>query len=45
LSRYAEGGAQSIDTTKPSGKATFQMMGVPAEFERELIRPRTTGEG
>ena len=31
---------QGIDTTTPSGKAMFQMMGVFAEFEREMIRDR-----
>ncbi|GAB3491199.1 recombinase family protein [Curvibacter fontanus] len=31
---------QGIDTTTPSGKAMFQMMGVFAEFEREMIRER-----
>jgi DNA invertase Pin-like site-specific DNA recombinase len=31
---------QSIDTTTPSGKAMFQMMGVFAEFERAMIRER-----
>ncbi len=31
---------QAIDTTTPSGKAMFQMTGVFAEFERELIRNR-----
>lgn len=29
-----------IDTTKPAGKAMFQMMGIFAEFEREMIRER-----
>ncbi len=31
---------QQIDTTTPSGRAMFQMMGVFAEFEREMIRER-----
>ena len=31
---------QSIDTTTPSGKAMFGMMGVFAEFERSLIQER-----
>jgi DNA invertase Pin-like site-specific DNA recombinase len=31
---------QGIDTTTPAGKALFQMMGVFAEFEREMIRER-----
>ncbi len=31
---------QGIDTTTPSGKAMFQMMGVFAEFERAMIRDR-----
>jgi len=31
---------QGIDTTTPSGKAMFQMMGVFAEFERAIIRER-----
>ena len=31
---------QGIDTTTPSGKAMFQMMGVFAEFERSMIRQR-----
>lgn len=31
---------QGIDTTIPSGKAMFQMMGVFAEFERAMIRDR-----
>jgi DNA invertase Pin-like site-specific DNA recombinase len=33
---------QGLDTTTPAGKALFQMMGVFAEFERELIRARTS---
>ena len=32
---------QGMDTRTPSGKAMFQMMGVFAEFEREMIRERT----
>lgn len=31
---------QSINTTTPAGRAMFQMMGVFAEFEREMIRDR-----
>lgn len=31
---------QGIDTTTPSGKAMFQMMGVFAEFERSMIQDR-----
>lgn len=31
---------QGIDTTTPSGKAMFQMLGVFAEFERAMIRDR-----
>ncbi len=31
---------QGIDTTTPAGKAMFGMMGVFAEFEREMIRER-----
>jgi DNA invertase Pin-like site-specific DNA recombinase len=31
---------QSIDTSTPAGKAIFQMCGVFAEFEREMIRER-----
>jgi len=31
---------QGIDTTTPSGKAMFQMCGVFAEFESEMIRER-----
>lgn len=31
---------QGIDTTTPSGKAMFQMMGVFAEFERAMIHER-----
>jgi DNA invertase Pin-like site-specific DNA recombinase len=31
---------QHVDTTTPSGKALFQMMGVFAEFERAMIRER-----
>jgi DNA invertase Pin-like site-specific DNA recombinase len=32
---------QGLDTTTPSGKAMFQMLGVFAEFERTVIRDRT----
>lgn len=31
---------QSIDTTLPSGRLTFQVLGAVAEFERELLRER-----
>ena len=31
---------QNIDTSTPSGKAMFQMVGVFAEFERSMIRER-----
>lgn len=31
---------QGVDTTTPAGKALFQMCGVFAEFEREMIRDR-----
>ena len=31
---------QGINTTTPAGKALFQMIGVFAEFEREMIRER-----
>jgi DNA invertase Pin-like site-specific DNA recombinase len=31
---------QGLDTTTPTGKAMFQMMGVFAEFERAMIRER-----
>lgn len=31
---------QGLDTTTPSGRAMFQMMGVFAEFERAMIRDR-----
>jgi len=31
---------QGIDTTTPAGRAMFQMMGVFAECEREMIRER-----
>jgi DNA invertase Pin-like site-specific DNA recombinase len=32
--------AQGIDTTTPSGRAMFQMLGVFAEFERSIIQER-----
>jgi len=32
--------AQGLDTTTPSGRAMFQMMGVFAEFERAMIAER-----
>lgn len=31
---------QGVDTSTPSGKAMFQMLGVFSEFEREIIRER-----
>jgi DNA invertase Pin-like site-specific DNA recombinase len=31
---------QGLDTSTPAGKAMFQMLGVFAEFEREMIRER-----
>jgi DNA invertase Pin-like site-specific DNA recombinase len=31
---------QGLDTTTPSGKAMFQMLGVLAEFKRAMIRER-----
>jgi DNA invertase Pin-like site-specific DNA recombinase len=31
---------QALDTTTPSGRAMFQMLGVFAEFERSMIRER-----
>ena len=31
---------QALDTTTPSGRALFQMLGVFAEFEREMIKER-----
>jgi DNA invertase Pin-like site-specific DNA recombinase len=31
---------QSIDTTLPAGRLTFQILGAVAEFERELLRTR-----
>ena len=31
---------QGLDTTTPSGRAMFQMLGVFAEFERAMIRER-----
>ena len=33
--------SQSIDTSTPAGRAMFQMFGMIAEFERELIKERT----
>ena len=35
---------QGINTTTPAGKALFGMMGVFAEFEREMIRERVATE-
>jgi DNA invertase Pin-like site-specific DNA recombinase len=31
---------QAVDTTKPAGRALFQMLGVFAEFERAIIQER-----
>jgi DNA invertase Pin-like site-specific DNA recombinase len=31
---------QAVDTSTPSGRALFQMLGVFAEFERAMIRER-----
>jgi DNA invertase Pin-like site-specific DNA recombinase len=31
---------QSVDTTGPAGRLTFQILGAVAEFERELLRER-----
>jgi DNA invertase Pin-like site-specific DNA recombinase len=31
---------QNIDTTLPAGRLTFQVLGVVAEFEREMLRER-----
>jgi DNA invertase Pin-like site-specific DNA recombinase len=36
------GAGASIDTTKPEGRLFFAMFSALAEFERELIRERTT---
>jgi len=33
--------SQSIDTTSPSGKLVYAILGAIAEFERELISERT----
>jgi DNA invertase Pin-like site-specific DNA recombinase len=33
---------QGVDTTTPSGRAMFQMIGVFAEFERSMIRERVS---
>jgi DNA invertase Pin-like site-specific DNA recombinase len=35
---------ESIDTTTPQGKMFFQIAGVFAEFERNIIRERTKAE-
>jgi DNA invertase Pin-like site-specific DNA recombinase len=34
---------EAIDTTTPGGKLVFQVFAALAEFERDLIRERTTG--
>lgn len=31
---------QSVDTTLPAGRLTFQVLGAVAEFEREMLRTR-----
>jgi len=31
---------QNIDTTMPTGRLTFQILGAVAEFEREMLRER-----
>ena len=39
---------QGVDTSTPSGKALFQMLGVFAEFERSIIKethPRRHRQG
>ena len=35
---------QALDTTTPAGRAMFQMLGVFAEFEREMIRERVNSD-
>jgi DNA invertase Pin-like site-specific DNA recombinase len=40
LDALMKGAAEGIDTSTPSGKAMFQMMGVFAEFERSMMRER-----
>jgi DNA invertase Pin-like site-specific DNA recombinase len=32
---------EQLDTTTPAGKLVFHIFGALAEFERDLIRPRT----
>ena len=34
---------QGLDTSTPSGRAMFQMLGVFAEFERAMFRERVMG--
>jgi DNA invertase Pin-like site-specific DNA recombinase len=36
---------QGLDTTTPSGKAMFQLMGVFAEFERAIVRAELQAAG
>ena len=36
---------QAVDTTRPAGRALFQMLGVFAEFEREIIKHRSKHPG
>jgi DNA invertase Pin-like site-specific DNA recombinase len=36
---------QALDTTTPTGKALFQLLGVFAEFERAMIQERGSGGG
>ena len=40
--RYPAPLTESIDTTTSSGKLVFHIFGALAEFERDLIRERTT---
>lgn len=35
---------ENIDTTTPGGKLVFAVFGALAEFERDLIRERTTAD-
>jgi Resolvase, N terminal domain len=40
VDRLGRSPQQGVDTSTPSGKAMFQMMGVFAEFERAMVRER-----